>query len=84
MKIMKLLLFSSDKSSFDKKYVPVSCCKYSEDLGNYVDIKNCQYFDMGPPNNPDKYSSLNKYLNYDVSNSNNSSITMMHLNILNM
>lgn len=54
-----------DTSPLKKKFVPLSCCTYSNTLKDYLNPTHCQFFSLGPPNNPTEFSSKNKYLNYD-------------------
>ncbi|KAK3778407.1 hypothetical protein RRG08_014036 [Elysia crispata] len=48
----------------ERKYVPKSCCTYDSKIGDYVNLRSCQYFSLGPPTNYEM-KLKNEYLYYD-------------------
>ncbi|XP_067655685.1 CD151 antigen-like [Haliotis asinina] len=45
------MFFREQQHYEQKKYVPETCCVYDKLIGNYKDVKKCQNFGLGPPDN---------------------------------
>ena len=51
----------------NQKYVPESCCVYSTNMGQYLNVINCQSPQFGPPRTADLTAARNDALHYKVS-----------------
>ena len=50
----------------NQKFVPESCCIFSENMNQYLNVFNCQSPQFGPPRTSDMTSARNDALHYKV------------------
>lgn len=48
----------------DIKYVPISCCTWSDYTDTYINVENCQSYKFGPPHHMEQTAARNDALHY--------------------